>query len=161
MTANRLVPLARKLRAESTPAEAKLWSVLRNKQLEGYKFRRQHPVGNYVADFCCEEIGLIIELDGGQHAERENRDRIRTLVLEDMKYTVLRFWNIDIIEALDGVVDRILEIAHAARATFPFPLGEGGARANAREDEGTRYLNDTSDPLTRPPFGGRPLPRER
>lgn len=115
MTGNRLVPVARKLRREQTPAESKLWSILRNRQLEGLKFRRQHPIGTFVADFCCEEIALIVELDGGQHALQVNEDRRRTMVLGDMKYIVLRFWNADIAEALDGVVDEILEVASAAR----------------------------------------------
>ncbi len=154
MTGNRLVPLARKLRGEQTKAEAKLWSELRNRQVEGLKFRRQHPIGSYVADFCCEEIGLILELDGGQHSENEQRDCERTMVLEDMNYIVLRFWNIDIIEALDGVIDQILAIARSARCASPSLLGEGGAHASAWEDEG----NGSPHPFA---FGGRPLPRER
>jgi len=155
MTGNRLVPVARKLRREQTPAEAKLWSVLRNRQLEGLKFRRQHPIGAYVADFCCEEIGLIVELDGGQHSDRELQDRLRTIVLEDMKYTLLRFWNVDITAALDGVIDQILDTARSARATLPpSPLREGGAHAPAWEDEGTGSPHPSA-------FGGRPLPRER
>lgn len=117
MTSNRLIPMARKLRREQTPAEAKLWAVLRNRQLEGLKFRRQHPIGAYVADFCCEEIGLIIELDGGQHASQEQRDNARTMVLGDMQFLVLRFWNVDIVEALDGVVDQILAIRRTALET--------------------------------------------
>ncbi len=117
MTGNRLVPLARKLRREQTGAEARLWSVLRNRQLAGLKFRRQHPIGRYVADFCCEDVSLIVELDGGQHADRQQHDHIRTIILEDMKYTVLRYWNVDTVEALDGVADEIIAIASAARDT--------------------------------------------
>lgn len=117
MVGNRLVPVARSLRKAQTPAEAKLWSILRNRRLDGLKFRRQHPIGRYVADFCCEELRLIIELDGGQHAEMEQQDRLRTLVLGDMKYLVLRFWNIDVTEALDGIADTIIETARIARDT--------------------------------------------
>ena len=117
MTGNRLVPIARRLRRDQTSAEAKLWSVLRNRQLEGLKFRRQHPIGPYVADFCCEEVGLIIELDGGQHAIREKPDNVRTMVLEDMKFTVLRFWNVDVFEGLDGLVEQILNIHRSASIT--------------------------------------------
>ena len=117
MSGNRLVPLARRLRREQTPSEARLWSMLRNRQLEGLKFRRQHPIGKFVADFWCEEIGLIVELDGGQHAEREAADRRRTMVLEDMKYIVLRFRNVDVDEALDGVIDRLLELKRIAEDT--------------------------------------------
>lgn len=117
MTGSRLVSTARRLRREQTPTEAKLWSALRNRQLEGLKFRRQHPIGRYVADFCCEEVALIVELDGSQHAEQEAQDRLRTMVLEDMKYLVLRFWNTEVQDALDGVVQTIFETAHAARRT--------------------------------------------
>ena len=119
MTGSRLTGLARGLRRGQTDAEAKLWSILRNRQVEGLKFRRQQPIGNYIADFCCEELRLIIELDGGQHAEREVQDRARTLVLEDMNYTVLRFWNVDIAQGLDGVVDEILSVVQVAQLTKP------------------------------------------
>ncbi len=117
MTGKRLIPVARKLRREQTPAEARLWSVLRNRQLEGLKFRRQYPLGKYVADFCCFELGIIIELDGGQHAERELQDQQRTMILEDMKYIVLRFWNVDIMSALDGTISVILETVRATQDT--------------------------------------------
>ncbi len=117
MVGNRLTGLARNLRRGQTAAEAKPWSILRNRQLEGLKFRRQRPIGGYIADFCCEELHPIIELDGGQHAERKDRDRVRTLALEDMNYTVLRFWNVDIAQGLDGVVDEILSVVHAAQLT--------------------------------------------
>ncbi|MBI2720507.1 MAG: DUF559 domain-containing protein [Rhizobiales bacterium] len=117
MVVNRLTPIARALRRNQTSTEARLWSVLRNRQLEGLKFRRQHPIGSYVADFCCEEIGPIVELDGSQHAERQAQDGQRTLVLEDMKYLVLRFWNNEITEALDGVIEQIVTVIRAARDT--------------------------------------------
>lgn len=117
MSGNRLVSSARKLRREQTPAETRLWSALRNRQLDGLKFRRQHPIGRYVADFCCEELAIIIELDGGQHAEQMQKDRERTMVLEDMKYIVLRFWNVDILEAMDGVIQQIRETIETARNT--------------------------------------------
>jgi very-short-patch-repair endonuclease len=117
MSGNRLTGLARTLRRGQTTAEAKLWSILRNRQLEGLKFRRQQPIGGYVADFCCEELRLIIELDGGQHAERQEQDRARTPTLEDMNYTVLRFWNVDVAQGPDGVVDEILSVVQAAQLT--------------------------------------------
>jgi len=117
MVGNRLTGLARNLRRGQTAAEAKLWSIMRNRQLEGLKFRRQQPIGGYIADFCCEELRLIVELDSGQHAEHKEQNRIRTLTLEDMNYTVLRFWNVDIAQGLDGVVDEILFVVHAAQLT--------------------------------------------
>ena len=67
-----LAPVARRLRRDQTDAERKLWGSLRNRQLEGLKFRRRYVIGSYVADFCCEELRLIIELDGGQHADNKH-----------------------------------------------------------------------------------------
>ncbi len=104
----KLTGVARTLRRNQTDAERKLWGSLRNRQLEGLKFRRQYVIGSYVADFCCEEYRLIIELDGGQHADQIEKDRIRTIELEDMKYHVLRFWNFGIFTNMDGVIDTIL-----------------------------------------------------
>jgi very-short-patch-repair endonuclease len=69
---------ARRLRREQTDAEARLWLRLRNSQINGAKFRRQQPLGPFVADFCCMEVGLVIEVDGGQHSERELADARRT-----------------------------------------------------------------------------------
>ena len=115
---------ARELRKASTDAEQKLWSRLRRRQLGGYKFRRQHPVGGYIADFACVERCLIVEADGGQHADDPN-DVIRSRRLETMGWRVLRFWNNDILTNPDGVIQAIL---HAVDAS-PRPLaGEGGAR---------------------------------
>ncbi len=84
---------ARKLRNNQTDAEKRLWSCLRNRQLHGYKFRRQYPVGPYIVDFICLNKGLIIELDGGQHLEQEAYDARRTLFLNQKKFKVIRFWN--------------------------------------------------------------------
>ena len=97
---------AKKLRNDMTNAERKLWSVLRNGQMGGAKFRRQQPIGSFVADFVCHEQRLIIEADGGQHAESA-ADESRTAFLTAAGYRVLRFWNNDIIANLEGVTDRI------------------------------------------------------
>ena len=101
------IDFARTLRTNATDAETLLWSRLRRKQVGGHRFRRQHPVGGYVADFACVSERLLIELDGGQHAERKSHDENRTQKLEAMGYRVLRFWNDDVFRDLDGVVDRI------------------------------------------------------
>src|SRR4029079_12797034 len=93
---------AQRLRREMTDAERKLWSVLRNRKLNGAKFRRQQPLGPYIADFVCQECRLIIEADGGQHADNAS-DARRTAFLESVGYRVLRFWNNDILTNLDGV----------------------------------------------------------
>ncbi len=98
-----------KLRKESTPAERKLWSRIRDDQL-GVTFRRQHAVGNYISDFCSSKAKLIIELDGSQHLEQEEYDEERTKYLESLGYKVIRFWNNDVVKNIDGV---ILAIIHA------------------------------------------------
>ena len=90
-----------------TEPERLLWSALRSKQINHYKFRRQHSVGNYVLDFVCIEAGLVIEVDGGQHQEAVKYDQNRTLWLEQQGYRVLRFWNNEVMNNLDAVLDVI------------------------------------------------------
>jgi very-short-patch-repair endonuclease len=119
---------ARRLRGEMTDAERKLWSVLRNRQIEGAKFRRQQPIGPFVADFVCQEQRLIIEADGGQHAE-SLADARRTEFLERVGYRVLRFWNNDILNNLHGVAEVIagaLSTPHPAQAAPESPSPSGG-----------------------------------
>ena len=99
------------LRKEPTPAERKLWAIIRNDQL-GVNFRRQHAVGNYIPDFVCIEKKLIIELDGSQHLEQEAYDNERTKYLELLGYRVIRFWNNDVTNNIDDV---ILAILHAMK----------------------------------------------
>ncbi|MXY79836.1 MAG: endonuclease domain-containing protein [Chloroflexi bacterium] len=98
---------ARQLRRDATDAEQRLWSVLRDRQLAGDKFRRQTPIGPYIADFLCMQRRLVIELDGGQHQQRADSDRERTRFLESRGYRVLRFWNNDVFDDLESVVDAI------------------------------------------------------
>jgi len=99
---------AGELRRELTSAEHKLWMQLRNDQLS-VNFRRQHAIGSYITDFCCIKKKLIIELDGGQHLEQEAYDNERTTFLSSKGYRVLRFWNNDVLNDLDGVMRVILE----------------------------------------------------
>jgi very-short-patch-repair endonuclease len=99
------------LRRESTPFERKLWQKLQNRQLAGYKFVRQEPIGPYIADFVCRERMLIVELDVGQHAESP-RDARRDEFLALNGYQVKRFWNGEIEENLDGVLETILHLLH-------------------------------------------------
>ena len=121
---------AKRLRRDLTDAERKLWSVLRNAQLEGAKFRRQQPIGPFIADFVCQDARLIVEADGGQHSTGDD-DARRTAFLKGRGYRVLRFWNHDILENLDGVAASIvaeLETPHPARAARESPSpsrGEG------------------------------------
>lgn len=91
-----------------TDAEQKLWSVLRDAQLNGFRFRRQEPIRPYVADFVCRRAMLIIEIDGWQHGLTPERDQQRTRSLEARGFTVLRFWNNEVLENVDGVVAAIL-----------------------------------------------------
>src|SRR5205809_1079301 len=102
------VTTARRLRRNQTDAERALWFCLRDRRLAGFKFRRQMPVDRYVVDFCCEASRLVIELDGGQHAVRSVQDAERTAALEAQGYLVLRFWNNDVLQNIDGVLESIL-----------------------------------------------------
>jgi very-short-patch-repair endonuclease len=105
----RILKNARTLRRPMTPAEAKLWSRLRNRQLGGFKFRRQHPIENYIVDFYCAEARLTIELDGDSHAEQVEYDKKRTLWLTEHGYREMRFWNREVMQNLDGVLEQILD----------------------------------------------------
>ena len=98
---------ARALRKELTPAERILWAHLRNDQL-GVSFRRQHPIGNYIPDFCCIKKKLIIELDGSQHLDQQAYDDERTTYFETLGYRVIRFWNNDVTKNIEGVLETIL-----------------------------------------------------
>ena len=86
-----------------TDAERLLWQALRYEQLNGHRFRRQHPIGKFVADFACVEQNLVIEHDGGQHQEQVAYDEQRTAFLQKNRWQVLRFWNNDVMNNLDGV----------------------------------------------------------
>jgi very-short-patch-repair endonuclease len=121
---------AQSLRRELTDAERRLWSALRNRQVSGAKFRRQQPIGPFVADFVCQEERLIVEADGGQHANSGDDER-RAAYLRRNGYRILRFWNNDILSNLDGVAQVIasaLSTPHPAQplAESPSPSrGEG------------------------------------
>ena len=107
---------AQSLRRGQTAAEGLLWHYLRNKQLGGYKFRRQQPIGPYIADFACLSRKLLVELDGGQHVEEGDDDQKRDAYLQEQGYRVLRFWNHEVFENCFGVLERIFE-----ELTYPPP----------------------------------------
>ena len=100
---------AQQLRTTPTEGEIRLWSRLRGKQIEGFRFRRQQPVGPYVVDFFCPSAKLVIEVDGGQHGERARQDAARSRWIEGRGYRVLRFWNNEVLANTEGVVAAILE----------------------------------------------------
>ena len=97
--------LARKLRKNQTPQEAKIWSLLRNHRYKNLAFKRQHPIGDYIVDFICLEKKLIIEIDGGQHNQPNDieYDKKRTKFLNSLGFKVVRFWNTDIDKNIAGV----------------------------------------------------------
>lgn len=109
---------ARHLRRESTFPERLLWSRLRGRRFAGLKFRRQHPVGPYFADFACEALKLVVELDGDTHGMpgQQAHDARRTVFLEQEGWRVLRFWNSEVLESLEGTLDRIEEAVRFLRS---------------------------------------------
>jgi very-short-patch-repair endonuclease len=103
----RKVKTERRLRRQSTDAEMTLWLSLRDRRLSGFKFVRQEAIDSFIVDFICREKKLIIEVDGGQHAESE-RDKIRDKILQQAGYRVVRFWNSGISQNKSGVLETIL-----------------------------------------------------
>jgi very-short-patch-repair endonuclease len=120
---------ARDLRRRQTDAEHRLWARLRDRRLLGVKFSRQVPIGPYIVDFCCRELKLIVELDGGQHAIQGAYDAERTAFLERLGHSVLRFWDNDVLRNTEGVLIRIVEALATRPSPRPSPQrGEGGGR---------------------------------
>ena len=111
---------ARALRKGQTDAEALLWSRLRNRQLQDLKFRRQHPVGPYFADFACVEIGLVIELDGGQHAERFviDYDERRANDFAALGFQTIRFWDNQVLNETEAVMEAIRQALQTLTPTL-------------------------------------------
>jgi very-short-patch-repair endonuclease len=128
------VPFARRLRRNQTDAERVLWFRLRDRRLNGLKFKRQVPIDKYVADFCCAEARLIVELDGGQHATRDETNR--TAILEAMGYLVLRFWNNDVLQNTEGVLEEVRNTAnrHPQEPPHPVPLPSGERECRGSTD---------------------------
>jgi very-short-patch-repair endonuclease len=113
--------LQRVLRANMTDAEQELWRHLRRRQLGGFKFRRQHPFGNYILDFVCLETKLVIEVDGGQHVANREMDAQRTADLEKAGFHVLRFWNHEVLQDLEAVKGAIWHALHTPSPSRPPP----------------------------------------
>ncbi|MDJ0610822.1 MAG: endonuclease domain-containing protein [Kiloniellales bacterium] len=119
---------ARKLRRASTDAERRLWYALRNRQISGHKFRRQHPIGPYIVDFVCPAKKLVVELDGSQHLRSVDYDNKRTAEIAREGFRVIRFWNNEVLSNLDGVLRAIeANLMSGSNAPHPGPL-PGGER---------------------------------
>ena len=125
MVAHEPTQFARALRRNQTDTERELWHLLRGRELAGFKFRRQVPLGEYVADFVCLSERLIVELDGGQHLGRADHDARRTAWLESQNFRVLRFWNNDVFEQKEAVLQTIL-FSLVTPHPNPLPQGERG-----------------------------------
>jgi very-short-patch-repair endonuclease len=118
---------ARRLRATPTAAELRLWRHLRQKQLEGFRFRRQVPIGPYIADFACIERSLIIEVDGGQHSWNEAADDRRTEWLNAHGWQVVRYWNNEVMENIEGVLTHLVGVLCAGgEVPHPVPPPQAG-----------------------------------
>ena len=122
---------AKVLRQNQTNAEGLLWHYLRNKQMDGHKFRRQQPIGPYIVDFACMPRKLIVELDGGQHAKQEAYDEKRDTFLQDKGYRILRFWNNEVFENCFGVLESIYNALHH------HPPLEGGSKDASLSERGS------------------------
>jgi very-short-patch-repair endonuclease len=105
---------ARRMRTDATDAERKVWSLVRNRRLEGYKFRRQIWIGSFIVDFVCEQPKLVVEIDGGQHSMQLSYDLARTRYLEARGYRVVRFWSNDVLARTDAVQERLLQVLREA-----------------------------------------------
>jgi very-short-patch-repair endonuclease len=117
-----------------TDVERRLWSKLRNAQIDGASFRRQHPAGRYILDFYCPALQLAIELDGGQHAQASSRDQQRDEWLGERGVTVLRFWNSDLIENLSGVLEVIALKVSELKEQRVIPARRWSQIGTARQD---------------------------
>jgi lysyl-tRNA synthetase class 2 len=118
-----------------TDAERALWNELRGRRLGGYKFKSQWSLGPFVADFCCWERRLVVEVDGGQHTEE--KDAARTAALNAMGYRIVRFWNNDVLTNMDGVLQTILEALQSHPHPSPLPqAGEGEEKPSPASGRG-------------------------
>ncbi|MET0398287.1 MAG: endonuclease domain-containing protein [Longimicrobiaceae bacterium] len=134
---------ARELRGELTPAEERLWSFLRRKQLDGLRFRRQHPVGRFIVDFFCPSHRLCVEVDGAVHESQVERDAERTAVLSAAGYRMVRVRNEEVLKDLPSVLQRIRE---AAGSKFSPPPGLGEGPGEGAFSPGATDLHSPSEP---------------
>ena len=109
---------ARELRGQMTEAESLLWLQLKGRRFQGFKFRRQRPLGPYILDFVCLEAGLVIEIDGGQHSAQQTYDQARTALIETQGLTVIRFWNHEVMNETPAVLEKIWQTLQALTPTL-------------------------------------------
>lgn len=141
---------ARELRKNATDSERLLRQHLRAHRLQGYKFKRQQPLGVYIVDFICFEARLIIEADGGHHAEQAEYDKRRDDWLRSQNFMVLRFWNNEVMGNIEGVLERILEVCKEnSPSPQPLPRRGGGAKADAT---GRQNTNPNQTEAANPPL---------
>ena len=127
----RLLKFAKSMRHKPTDSEAAMWKHLRAGRLSGFKFKRQQPIGTYIVDFVCFEHALVVEIDGGQHVECTDAERSRWL--EGQGFRVLRFWNNDVLQRADDVLEMILGVLRTHPS--PQPLSHKGRGANVSISE--------------------------
>jgi very-short-patch-repair endonuclease len=152
---------ARTLRSNMTEAERRIWQILRSEQMQGHKFRRQVPIGRYIADFVCHKARLVIEIDGGQHERSSLREIGRSAFLQHEGYRVLRFWNNEVLTNLEGVYATIAEALDIspieAPRHAPSPLmgeGRGGGEASLSPPSSRERAADITPTQTLPHQGG-------
>ena len=146
-----LHPHSKRLRRDQTDAERKLWMRLRDRQLNGLKFRRQQPVGRYVVDFFCPESRLVIELDGGHHTLQIEADQRRTDFLTKAGYRVLRFWDNDVLSDTEAVLQKIVEELNTPHP--PLSLKGRGYRKDNPLPQGARVKKRVPSPPPSPSEG--------
>jgi very-short-patch-repair endonuclease len=127
---NRLLKFAKDMRRHATDAEIATWRQLRAHRFQGWKFKRQQPIGSYIVDFVCFDCRVVIEIDGGQHMDNRRYDEERTSWLETQGFRVLRFWNDDVLTRQDDVFDAIF-VALCESTPSPQPLSHKGRGAKA------------------------------
>ena len=109
------------MRHVSTDAEKKFWWMVRDRRLGGYKFKRQYPIGRYIADFVCIERKLVVELDGSQHAEQKDYDAERESFFASQGFRIVRFWNPEFLKNQDGVAYQLLALLDGEKTPSPQP----------------------------------------
>jgi len=123
----RLMQVARENRSSQTPAEQRIWQeLLRQRRLSGYKFLRQKPIDNFIVDFYCSELQLVIEVDGDSHATNVEYDEARTRALETYGLHVVRYTNHDVFHNLEGIADDLLRVVAMLRQPPSVPPCQGG-----------------------------------